>query len=164
MPSGTAISVGTNSWVTEAEADTYFATRFGSSEYWLSGTDKEGAIITAYGWLMGCGKFALAASATAAQVLKDAQCEMALFLVQHQPDIDLRMGLQAQGGREAGIVKEKYGAKMGFPIPPFVLALLDSYRNDSPVHMVDVERNENRTVGYDAPGNLFTDIAEEEYL
>lgn len=162
MPSGVLIIVGTNSWVTEAEADTYFATRFGAGDYWLSGTDKDGAIITAYGWLMGCGRFALAASLTAAQAVKDAQCEMALFLVQHQPDIDLRMGLQAQGVREAGIVKEKYAAKVAFPVPPMVVGMLDGYRNDSPIHMVDIERNENRTVTYDAPGNLFAELTEDE--
>ena len=162
MPSGAVITPGTNSWVTEAEADIYFATRFGASDYWVSGTDKDGAIITAYSWLMGNPRFGLAASANAAQVLKDAQCEMALFLVQHQPDIDLRMGLQAQGVREAGIVKEKYDGKNRMPVPPLVAALLEAYRNDTPIQMVDIERNENRTVGYDAPGNLFAELAEDE--
>ncbi len=156
MPSGTAIDVGVNSWITETEADTYFTTRFGASDYWLSGTDKEGAIITAYGWLMGCPRFSLAASASAAQILKDAQCEMVLFLVIHQPDIDLRVGLQAQGVREAGIVKEKYDGKNRMPIPPFVIALLDAYRADTPIHLVDIERDEEQNVSYDAPGNLET--------
>ncbi|MFA5186617.1 MAG: hypothetical protein WC551_09095 [Patescibacteria group bacterium] len=156
MPPGSAIVVGTNSWVTEAEADTFFTTRFGASTYWLSGTDKEGAIITAYNWLMGCPMFSLSASATAPQAIKDAQCEMVLFLVIHQPDIDLRVGLQAQGVVKAGIVKEEYDGKNRMPIPPFVVAMLDAYRADTPIHLVDVERDEEQNVAYDAPGNLET--------
>jgi len=161
MASGSAVVVGTNSWVTEEEADTYFTTRFGAGDYWISGVDKEGAIITAYGWLMGNPRFFLAASADAPQMVKDAQCEMALFLVQHQPDIDLRMGLQAQGVREAGIVKEKYAAKMTMPAPAQVVAMLDGYRMDSPIAMVDVERDEAQGVDYDAPGNLYAETEEE---
>ncbi len=153
---GGTITVGTNSWITEAEADAFFTTRFGADAYWLSGTDKEGAIITAYNWLMGCPQFSLAASATAAQAVKDAQCEMVLFLVIHQPDIDLRVGLQAQGVREAGIVKEKYDGKNRMPIPPAVMTLLDAYRVDTPIHLVDIERDEEQNVSYDAPGNLAT--------
>lgn len=161
MASGAAIEVGVNSWVTEAEADTYFATRYGAGDYWLSGVDKDGALITAYNWLMGCTQFTLAASTAASQSVMDAQCEMALFLIQHQPDIDLRMGLQAQGVREAGIVKEKYDGRNRFPVPAIILSMLDSSRTDSPLHIVNVERDENHDVTYDAPGHLFDEIEEE---
>jgi hypothetical protein len=150
------VTPGTNSWVTMAEAEIFFLSRFGSDEYWTETTDKVGAILTAYKWLLNCPRFSLAASASAATVLKDAQCEMALFLIQHQPDIDLRMGLQAQGVREAGIVKEKYDGKNRMPIPPFVVAMLDAYRADTPMHIINIERDEEQNVSYDAPGNLET--------
>jgi len=147
-----AITVGTNSWITEVDADTYFGTRFASSDYWYSGVDKEGALITAYNWLNNNPNFTFPTTPT--QVMLDAQCEMALFLVQHQPDIDLRMGLQAQGVIEAGIVKEKYAPRCGVPLPATVIALLDTLRQDSPIRMVNVERDEDEGVGYDAFGGL----------
>lgn len=151
------IDVGTNSWVTEAEADAYLEDRVGASLYWASGVDKEGALITAYRWLKANPNLNIPATAT--QAVKDAQCEYALFLIQHQPDIDLRMGLQAQGVAEAGIVKEKYRVKMpGLPIPPSVMALLDDLRSNIPFHTGDLERDEEQTTGYDAPGNLERNI------
>jgi hypothetical protein len=149
------ITVGTNSWITLADAETFFGSRFASSEYWCSGVDKTGALITAYHWLANNPNFTFPTTAT--QAMKDAQCEMALFLLQHQPDIDLRMGLQAQGVIEAGIVKEKYARKSGLPIPPVVMALLDSLRGDSPIKMVNVERDENYGMDYNAYGNLDTE-------
>lgn len=142
------ITVGTNSWITEAAADTYFGSRFASSEYWYSGVDKVGALITAYNWLVNHPDLSFPTTST--QLMKDAQCEMALFLIQHQPDIDLRMGLQAQGVIEAGIVKEKYAPKIGIPLPATVMALLEGFRGDSPVRMVNVARDEDEGVDYDA--------------
>lgn len=148
-----SIIVGTNSWVTEVEADAYLEDRVGAGAYWASGVDKEGALITAYRWLKANPNLSLPAVAT--QAMKDAQCEYALFLIQHQPDIDLRMGLQAQGVTEAGIVKEKYRSKTpGLPLPPSVLALLDGLRTNTPFHIGDVERDEEQDTGYDAVGNL----------
>lgn len=149
------ITVGTNSWITEADADTYFGTRFASSDYWCSGVDKDGALITAHQWLKNNPN--LTFPTTVSQSMKDAQCEMALFLLQHQPDIDLRMGLQAQGVIEAGIVKEKYSQRSSVPIPAVVMALIEAYRGDSPVRMINISRNEDEGVDYDAYGNEDTD-------
>lgn len=151
------IVVGTNSWVTEAEADTYLGDRIGAEDYWVSGADKEGSLVTAYRWLMANPNLSLPTTAT--QAMKDAQCEYALFLTQHQPDIDLRMGLQAQGVTEAGVVKEKYRVKsqVGLPLPPAVAALLDTLRQNNGFHMGDLERDEEQETGYDAVGNLERD-------
>lgn len=156
------IIVGTNSWVTEAAANTYFEGRIHGDDYWTnSASDNIPALITAYKWLMS-GKYSLAASATAAQPIKDAQCEMALFLLQHQPDLDLRMGLQAQGVIAAGVVKERYKDDnyVEMPIPPIVQQLLQDYDTDKPVYLVNIERNEEEGVDYDAYGNLLADEAD----
>lgn len=150
----------TYGWVTLAEANTFFSTRFGADDYWISGADKDGALTTAYNWLVGCGKFGFPTTAT--QAMKDAQCEMALFLIQHQPDIDLRMGLQAQGVIQAGIVKETYSGKAKMPIPPLVCDLLTNYSDSGPIHYADIERDEEYDTTYDAPGNL--DTVEDTHL
>ena len=154
--------VGVNTWVTLATANTYFNSRLGASpEYWTNGAaDNAPALITAYRWLVA-GKYTFPTTAT--QPMKDAQCEMALFLLQHQPDLDIRMGLQAQGVIAAGVVKEKYknDNHVELPIPPIVQQLLESYDSESPVYMVNIERNENEGVGYDAYANLLADTEAE---
>lgn len=120
--------VDTNSWVTEAEADNYMDSRFGSVEFWDDDTQKAAALITAYKRIVDSGRFA-ALPDTATQGMKDAQCEMALFLVAEGGDILRRKGLQAQGVVSAGIVKEVYDASMRSksPFPPEVLELLEDY-------------------------------------
>jgi len=155
------ITVGTNSWVTEVEANTYFEARIKAGDYWTDGASNNiPALITAYKWL-NAGKFTF--PTTAAQTMKDAQCEMAMFLLQHQPDLDLRMGLQVQGVIAAGVVKERYKDDnyVEMPVPPIVQELLADYDTDKPVYMVNMERNEEEGVGYDAYSNLIVDEAED---
>lgn len=151
------IVVGTNSWVTEAAANTYFEARIHGDDYWTDGaSDNIPALITAYRWL-NAGAFSFPATAT--QPMMDAQCEMAFFLLQHQPDLDLRMGLQVQGVIQAGVVKEKYKGDntVEMPIPPIVDQLIGNYATDSPVFLVNIERNEEESVDYDAYTNLVDD-------
>jgi hypothetical protein len=150
------ITVGTNSWVTEAEANTYCDARLGASGYWANGAaDNKLALITAYTWLNV--KYALPVVGTTA--IKNAQCEYAIFLLQHQPDLDLRMGLQAQGVVAAGVVKERYKDDnyIELPIPPIVQQLLGDYDTDRPVYLVNLERYEEEGVDYDAYSNLNED-------
>lgn len=151
------IVVGTNSWVTETEANTYFEARVTAADYWVnSATINKPALITAYKWLKA-GKYTFPTTAT--QNMKDAQCEYALFLIQHQPDLDLRMGLQAQGVVQAGVVKERYREdnSIELPVPVIVQTLLQAYDTDRPVYLVNLERNEEEGVGYDAFGNRVAD-------
>jgi len=151
------ITVGTNSWVTEAEANTYFESRIKAGDYWINDApDNIPALITAYNWL-NAGKYTFPTTAT--QPIKDAQCEMALFLLQNQAGLDLRMGLQAQGVIAAGVVKERYknDNTVEMPIPPIVAQLLDSYDTESPVYMINLERNEEESVSYDAFANRVSD-------
>ena len=150
------ITVGTNSWVTEAEANTYFAARVKAGDYWVDGEDDNlASLITAYNWLNA--KYDLPVVGTTA--IKNAQCEMALFLLQHQPDLDLRMGLQVQGVIAAGVVKERYKGDntVEMPVPPIVQQLLQEYDTDKPVYLVNLERNEEEGVGYNAYANLEED-------
>jgi len=149
-----AITVGTNSWVTEAEANTYFDDRVGITEYWVDDADENPrALVTAYKELVNSGRFSFPTTTT--QVMKDAQCEYALYLLIHEPDRTVREGLQAQMVVEAGIVKEKYERKgKGMRFPPLIESLLSAYETEKPVHIFDIERDEEQETDYDAVANL----------
>ena len=147
-----AIAVGTNSWITEADADTYFGDRYGAGDFWVDDApSNDAALITAYNLLNNCGKFSF--PTTIVQVMKDLQCEMALFLIQHQPDIDFRMGLQVQGVSKAGVVKETYITVNGIAIPPIVADFARPYLLEQPVYLLDIERDEEQLTDYDAVSN-----------
>ena len=155
------ITVGTNSWVTEAEANTYFDARLMSSDYWTdSASDNIPALITAYNWL-NAGSYSFPTTPT--QSMKDAQCEMAFFLLQHQPDLDLRMGLEVQGVIAAGVVKERYkdDNTVELPIPVLVQKLLQDYSTETSAYLINLARNENESVDYDAYTNQLSDEANE---
>lgn len=149
-----SLTLCTDTFITLADAETYMAKRLGASKFWhKERTDqdtKEAALATAYRSLVGCGQFSLPTTAGGiTQPVKDAQCEMALFLLQHQEDMDGRLGLQAQGVRQAGIVQESYGgAELGaFPIPPLVAGLLDAFRTGGQhLAAVDLARDDDEDV------------------
>jgi len=152
-----AIVVGTNSWVTEAEANTYMDERLGAADYWTNGAaDNARALVTAWTWLTNSPKFSFpTAVASITTVMKYIQFEMALFLLQHQPDIDLRMGLQAQNVTEAGIVKEKYTLSIhGIPLPATVVDMAQGFLNQRNIYILDLERDEEQKTSYDAVTNL----------
>ena len=155
-----AIVVGTNSWLTEAAANTYMASRLKASDYWTDDADdNEPALVTAYNRLMG-SPLLTGFPATATQAMKDAQCEYALYLLQHLPDEDIRLGLQTQGVIAAGVVKERYGkTPTDLPFPPTVLSLLKSYTTSKPYRVFDLERDEEQETDYDAVGNLTRDVS-----
>ena len=152
-----SITVGTNSWVTEVAADDYIGGRILAGDYWVDGGDDNiPALITAYRWLVSNPNYSFPATAT--QAMKDAQCEYALFLLQHQPDLDLRIGLQTQKVVEAGIVKEKYSQPTLLPIPPVVANLIETYLTSTGFHIFDIERDEEQETDYDAVSNLTRDV------
>ena len=91
--------------------------------------------------------------------MKDAQCEYALYLLQHLPDEDLRLGIQTQGVVAAGVVKERYGATpTDLPFPPTILSLLEGFTTSKPYRVFDLERDEEQETDYDAVGNLPRDV------
>lgn len=144
-----------------AEAETYFSTRLFSTAWTglaaeSGDSTKTAALTTAYDRLFYCGLFSLPtlAAATADQlvILKKFQCEMALYLLAHLKDEDLRLGLQAQNVTVAGIVKEQYKETdlNKLPIPAFIEAGLTSAGFSapapSPFHAVDIDRREDESV------------------
>lgn len=124
--------VNTNSWLSVDDANDYMDSRFGSWEFWDDETNKQAALITAYKRIVDSGMF-INLPTTIVQVMKDAQCEMALFLVAEGGDILRRKSLQAQGVLTAGIAKEVYDASVRgqIPFPPEVLKLLSPYKGEA---------------------------------
>jgi len=137
------LTSGTNTWATIAEAEIYFRTRLGASTFWNNSADKPAALVTAYKYLINCGLFYFPDTAT--EVMKDAQCEMALFLLQHMADMDARKGLQAQGVTQAGIVQESYDKdKAGeMAIPAIVSNMLEEHETGSPLYQADAKRHDH---------------------
>lgn len=121
------LTVPTDSWITRADADTYFKTRLRSSAWKdASEDDKNSSLVTA--------KIQLAAvfsgmPSDATQAMAKANCEQALFLLQQGGDNDMRGALQAQGVIGAGVVKEQYDAAAAgkIAICPMARQLLKDY-------------------------------------
>ena len=153
---------------TVAEAEAYFDEERLETTAWDALTEASGnlqrtkALKMAYNRLYYSGIKSLPtqANATAAQLvpLKKAQAEMAYYLAQHLADEDRRKGLHAQGVIVANVVKEmSAGAELAkLPIPPFVLALLSDFDDitDTPLYVVDIDRDEDYTSAEDLTGDL----------
>ena len=148
-------------YLTIAAADAYFSTRLFSTAWTSIPVDsgnvkKTAALTTAFDRLFYCGLFSLPtlAAATADQlvILKKAQCEFSLYLLQHLADEDRRKGIQAQGVTVAGIVKEQYAEAdlTTLPIPPIVSKMLDAAGFSAPAiapfYAVDIDRREDESV------------------
>ena len=133
------------------EADTFFKTRLNNSSWTvLGGDERTAALTTAYNRIRYCSDYSIPASPTIAQKakLKDAQCEMAIYMATHLADEDRRKGLQIQGVTHAGIVEENYDKDwLGkLPIPPIVDSILEDFKTAVNFGMVDLDRDEDESV------------------
>ena len=144
-------------WITLADASTYFVTRLNSAA-WTGGavTDatRTSALTMAYNRIRYHDKLTIPATPTAAEdaILEDAQCELAIYMLQHLPDEDRRKGLQAQAVKAAGVVKEQYKKDdlMGLPLPPIVWNMLAGFwKYDAPFYAKDIDRDEDEAVNSD---------------
>ena len=134
-------------WVTLEEAETYMASRLGAEKYWHTGVSKTAALTTAYNQLNACGWFDFPTDISTN--MKNAQCEQALFLLIHQEDMDVRLGLQAQGVSAAGIVQETYGKEIeGIPISPHAKQMLEDYEDadKSAFQVKEISRDDDEDV------------------
>lgn len=116
--------------VSIAEADTYFDTRLGASEYWVSGTAKAAALQTAENDLV---------AVYGAVSNKIAVCEQALFRLADLA-LDRRAAIQAQGVAAAGMYKESYRTGGGgIPICPYAREALGDPKSVLNVHNMELE-------------------------
>lgn len=130
----TPITSGSGStWVTTAEADTYFSTRHGIGTLWSQYDNapaaKTALLVTAQQPIELSPAYTWPDDAVITQPMKDAVCEQAFFMLL-DPDMEVRMALIAQGVEEAGLVMEKYrqSAKAEAPIAPRAKILLLSLK------------------------------------
>lgn len=92
------ITVGVNSWLTLAEAETYFASRINSTPWTSLASDDEKSkyLISAYNWIFYDPAFSAPAS-SALVAVKNGQCEAALFLITYASDFAEREAKIASG-------------------------------------------------------------------
>jgi hypothetical protein len=143
-----SLIIGTNTWISQTDADTYMAERIGAATYWVS-AGKESALITAYRQLSMNPSYSFPTATTSiTTAMKYAQCEQALFLIQFSDEILHRKGLQAQGVVSAGIVKEQYDQNKidELPICQMAKNMLKSFEVDTGLAISDLERDETLDV------------------
>lgn len=92
-----ALVVGTDSWVTLAEAETYFSGRVKTTA-WDALTDqvKEDYLRTAFRWILYDPQYSAPKSADD-DAVKNGQCEAALFLINYYDEFTKREALIASG-------------------------------------------------------------------
>lgn len=133
------------------EANDWYDERAGTDDWNnLSDSDKNKYLKTAYKRIVRSNKFDIPEisemSSEDLEKFKDAQGEMSWYLVLHIEDEDRRKGLQVQGVKSAGIVKENYDENKMYDIaiPGIVLEILREYRKDNyGMYGIELERDED---------------------
>jgi len=99
-----ALTIGTNSWISLSDAETFFSEHIGAAPWDALADDatKEKYLISAYRWVATDPMFDVPA-ASDSQNVKYGQCEAALFLINHYEEYQKRDAMQA-----AGITKFNY--------------------------------------------------------
>ena len=134
------LSVGTNSWVTLAEADLYFEGKYQASTAWAALTDsvKNQLLVSAYRWIQQQALFSISASSTA-QIVKDAQCEAAWYLYSYGDEDENRRALSGQGVTEFEL--NEWREKLSkYEFPGFLSDMLDDYYTGKGARLVTFER------------------------
>jgi hypothetical protein len=133
---------GINSWITRAEADAYFADKYGASAIWtaLLQATRDQLIISACEWLMSAPGYSLSLTMTPTRKIKVAQCEAAWFLYRFNEEQERRRGLYAQGVRSFR-VSEFSETLEKQELPANIAALLEGTETGGGL-MVKVSREE----------------------
>lgn len=123
------MTVGTNSWVTIVEADSYLAEKYGA-DAWSTFTDvkKKQLLVTAFWRIYNSKNFNIQLSSTDAKV-KAAQIELAFWLSQYNTEWEKRQALINSGVVSFRVSKfsENYGKSIS-TIPEFINDILkDNY-------------------------------------
>ena len=130
-----ALVIGTDSWATVAEADTYLTNRIHADDWFALNTSpavpgelaKESLLISAFRWLLYHPQLSLSAGSTDANVLS-AQIEGALYLMNHYQEMDDRSAAIATGVTSFSLSKRTEDLDKRFlSIPNDIMGLLKSY-------------------------------------
>ena len=116
-------------WFTNnAEADTYFTTRFPSTNWdAISGDDtkKTAVLTTAKNHIIDSQLFSI--PSTADDIVKRANAEQAYFLLTAGDALDQRGSIISQGVKSSSVVGESYVQVNGIPLARSVIKIMDKY-------------------------------------
>lgn len=129
-----AIIIGTNSWVTIAEADTYLTQKINVEDWFTlsddgvsGGTTKENLLVTAYRWLLDAPGVSLSAT-TSDDNVKNAQIESAIWLQAYEQEIKDRSSAIYSGVSSFKLSKRSENLDIkNVQIPAFILGMIRSY-------------------------------------
>lgn len=142
-----AIVVGSNSWVTVAEADTYLEGKWGASGW--AGLDpvtqKTPLLISAFRWIRRLTGYSVPADSTD-QNVKDAQCEAAWYLYKHGTGSDKREALRAQGVKAFRVMSFSETLTAS-EVPDFIADLLKDYESTYGHAKITVSRDMKSNAG-----------------
>jgi len=149
------MAVPKKGWATLVEAELYFTDERLRKPHWTALADddeKNTALNMAYNRIHYCTDYATPEVGEETDpekiILIKAQSEMAYYIALHLADEDRRKGLQAQAVIQAGIVKETYDKDKlkEIPIPAAVDALLEPFKTEEAMAIIDIDRDEDESV------------------
>ena len=134
------VIVGVNSWTTVAQADDYFAAKFGAAAWAaLSAMQKTQLLISACRWIMQQPSLAVAIAVTA-EIVRQAQCEAAWFILNFQDEYDKRRALISSGVKSFKALD--FAETLGeIVFPQFIADMLFDYSVDSSIQFPRISRN-----------------------
>jgi len=145
-----ALVVGTNSWVTVAEADTYLTDRLGTQDWFTldespsapGEPSKDTFLITAFNLLVNKGGYCLDPAMTDNRV-KNSQSELAFYFVNNYNQFIADSDSISKGLKKFDLSEwsEEYfeSWKGDFPLPASVSVFLTVYRSDNLITFLEVE-------------------------
>lgn len=123
-----ALTPGTDTWVTLAEANAYFLARWNSTA-WTSGTitdpEKEQLLKHAYNWINQQSFFSIDPASTA-EIVKQAQCETAWYIYNYFATHEKRRAAQNQGVKSFKIMNFSENYSMA-QFPEDIKDMLDDF-------------------------------------
>ena len=129
------IVVGTNSWITLAEADDYMDSKFGAAN-WAAATqdNRERSVISAFRKIYFNEDYDIAKTSTDEKV-KAAQAETAYYILSYEEENKQRKNLQSAGVESFTVSKfsERYNKEQATFLPPEAEDLLEDFRSFDPV-------------------------------
>ena len=131
-----ALTIGTNSWASVAEGDTFLADKIDAEKWFvLSETaaagarSKESLLVSAFHWLSGSTQLSIPSSCADLNV-KNAQIEAAWFLHEYYPELKDRRAAIATGLKSIRMSRRWEG--LGTPsVPDYILGLLSDYQTSN---------------------------------
>ena len=128
-----ALTVGTNSWVSVAEADIFLTDKIDAEEWFVlsasgaAGVRSKGSLlVSAFHWLSGSPQLSIPSSCADLNV-KNAQIEAAWFLHEYYRELKDRRAARASGLKSMRMSRRS--ETLGAPsIPDYILGMLRDYQ------------------------------------